>query len=643
MANVYEDLNPMLQHGKKAFEHIMSKDLPAAAEAMDGQVTFVCDFVKEEMPLENKEGNAADVMVRQMIGDCCYSGVPEIKKEQEPAKEDILVFSDQAGLCQKILQKAPEGRVGTKKVVTKQPRLLTADDCDKYLSGKKYDLIIIAHPLDPPRSNTPNDIIQHQSHVDKFTFLLLQSILKYDGCCKKLCVLTHDIFSEEEDSNRDRGLSITSGGTMYGMVNTARQELEIPIALIDIEDVSSPEMVPFISSEIFRLQTFGANTVRLCWPYEVRQGIRLKRPIGRYVYRQFLSTAAEKAANKPFDIPSEGIIAISGGNGALGLVMADWILTRAKIQVEASGGKYVARFSIQLLSRSARISDSNTAWWDKVQSKAAELGVSVILGKMDMGSQAAVDKFVSEVSPNLVGFIHSAGVLQDAMLPNQTWEKFEAVYDSKHRAAIFLHDSLERFSNPNLKFLWVFSSTSAYGNMGQINYSASNTFLDALTRHRRALGKPCTAIHWGAWGEVGMAASMDDAMRKRVMMGPMPYFSVAQGLAGLEGGLRTGLPEFSVFIVNPPVMIGMNQGDGHPTLRYQRNFQSQWIPTPMPSGFTRDNTYDIYRMYRYIMAPFVPEDPNDGTLCSWNKYIKPVEAPEKDEEPEEQIIEADFL
>jgi len=263
---------------------------------------------------------------------------------------------------------------------------------------------------------------------------------------------------------------------------------------------------------------------------------------------------------------------------------------------------------------------------------------------MDMGSQAAVDKFVSEVTPNLVGFIHSAGVLQDSMLPNQTWEKFEAVYDSKHRAALYLHDALERFSNPNLKFFWVFSSTSAYGNMGQANYSASNTCLDGLARHRRALGKPCTAIHWGAWGEVGMAATMDDAMRNRVMMGPMPYFSVAQGLQGLEGGLRTGLPEFTVFIVNPPVMFGMIQGDEHVNQRYNRNIYSEWLPTPLPSKFERGNTYDIYRMYRYIMAPYTPEDSSRNDAILWKRYVDP-DPPQKavDDEPEEQIIEVDFL
>ena len=46
-------------------------------------------------------------------------------------------------------------------------------------------------------------------------------------------------------------------------------------------------------------------------------------------------------------MPSEGIIAISGGNGALGLVMGTWLLTRAEQQVKASGGAYKPNFSIQ--------------------------------------------------------------------------------------------------------------------------------------------------------------------------------------------------------------------------------------------------------------------------------------------------------
>ncbi|CAJ1345614.1 unnamed protein product [Effrenium voratum] len=125
---------------------------------------------------------------------------------------------------------------------------------------------------------------------------------------------------------------------------------------------------------------------------------------------------------------------------------------------------------------------------------------------------------------------------------------------------------------------------------------------------------------------------MDDVMRNRVMMGlgpyfvsgvkisawkgrPMPYFTVAQGLQGLEGGLRTGLPEFSVFIVNTPVMFGTIQGDQHISQRFFRNGSSEWLPTPMPSGFERENTYDIYRMYRYIFSPYVDEETTTKACC----------------------------
>ena len=73
---------------------------------------------------------------------------------------------------------------------------------------------------------------------------------------------------------------------------------------------------------------------------------------------------------------------------------------------------------------------------------------------------------------------------------NLTWEKFETVYQSKHHAALFLHQAMELNPQKDLRFLWNFSSTSVYGNMGQLNYSGSNSFLDVLTRHRKVPAQP---------------------------------------------------------------------------------------------------------------------------------------------------------
>merc|ERR550525_1068820 len=144
---------------------------------------------------------------------------------------------------------------------------------------------------------------------------------------------------------------------------------------------------------------------------------------------------------------------------------------------------------------------------------------------------------------------------------NQNYDKFDAVFAAKSRAALYIHDALDRFENPNLKFFWLFSSGAVYGNMGQLNYSSSNAFLDGLARHRRALGKPCMAPQWGAWGEVGMAANLDDASRRRMANSPMPYFTNAEGLNGLECLLRTKLAYGEVHKCNPPLMFAMIYSD----------------------------------------------------------------------------------
>mmetsp|Transcript_59051 Transcript_59051/g.149849 ORF Transcript_59051/g.149849 Transcript_59051/m.149849 type:complete len:454 (+) Transcript_59051:596-1957(+) len=446
-----------------------------------------------------------------------------------------------------------------------------------------------------------------------------------------MAVLTHDIFSESEETHKERGLAVAMSATMYGFCNTARLELEFPVALIDTELTDCYELLPHLAAEIFRLPTFGVNTVRHCYPSEIRNGVRSNRPAGRYVVRQ-VTTHNYQKAQKKFEIPEEGVVAISGGNGALGLVMGRWLLDYASKVKAESGGKYNPRFKIEFLSRSMKVSDLNMPIWKEVQDKAEELGCSVEQSKMDMASSEGVDSYVAKASPNLIGFIHSAGVLRDSMIPNQTWQKFEEVFEGKHWAAYYIHDAFERYDNPNLKFFWMFSSSSVYGNMGQLNYSSSNSAMDGLARHRVAMGKPACAMQWGAWGEVGMAATMDDAQRRRVMMGPVPYFTVKQGLEGLEAGLRTGLPGFTVFVVNPMIYFTMIHHDPSTSAKYARNFSTEWVPTPAPHSWERDQTYNIYRMYRYIMWPY-----QDTVPTVWNHYIKPAIKVEVEDEDDDVI------
>jgi len=360
---------------------------------------------------------------------------------------------------------------------------------------------------------------------------------------------------------------LVTNSTLFGFCNTARQEIQAPIQFIDTEWSLRSENTKYLVAEIFRHSSFGHNAVRI-----------LNK--GRFVQRL---VPVKPYENQPeWQLPDDGIIGISGGNGALGLVMGLWILRRAKVQ----GGK---KFKIQFLSRSMKVNDQNMPNWKEIESLAAELGIQVEHAKCDVSKQESVDEYIKSVTPNLTGFIHSAGILSDGMLMNQTWEKFDAVLDSKSRGALYLHDALERHDNPRLRFFWVFSSGAVYGNMGQLNYSSSNAFLDGLARHRRAMGKPCMAPQWGAWGDVGMAANLDDASRRRMANAPTPYFSNPEGLYGLECGLRSGLAYFEVKKIKPEIYFGMIQGDDYTVQCYGRNHSSEVIPPP--PGDPQKNPY----------------------------------------------------
>merc|ERR1740121_203348 len=103
------------------------------------------------------------------------------------------------------------------------------------------------------------------------------------------------------------------------------------------------------------------------------------------------------------------------------------------------------------------------------------------------------------------------------------------------------------------------------------------------------------------------------------MMGPMPYFTVKQGLAGMEAGLRTNLPVFSVFIENPPMMYGWLQNPD-PKQAFNRCFMGEYIPVSYTIGtpFSKEMAYWFYRMYRYIFNPMT-----ESQSIVWDKHVVP--------------------
>jgi acyl carrier protein len=107
----------------------------------------------------------------------------------------------------------------------------------------------------------------------------------------------------------------------------------------------------------------------------------------------------------------------------------------------------------------------------------------------------------------LKGVIHTAGVLDDRLLSNQTESSFQKVLSPKIQGAWNLHQLTK---NEKLDFFVCFSSmTSVIGAMGQSNYAAANYFMDTFCRYRKLNDLPAISINWGPWSGAGMGAKQE--------------------------------------------------------------------------------------------------------------------------------------
>ncbi|XP_033728957.1 polyketide synthase-nonribosomal peptide synthetase hybrid himA-like [Pecten maximus] len=109
------------------------------------------------------------------------------------------------------------------------------------------------------------------------------------------------------------------------------------------------------------------------------------------------------------------------------------------------------------------------------------------------------------------GIFQGAGVLRDTRIENMTMEKFKEVMEPKVLGTWNLHLMSKELV---LDFFVMHSSTtSIFGNAGQTNYGAANSFMDSLALYRRSINLPGTTINWGALA-VGMAT--DETIRNNL-------------------------------------------------------------------------------------------------------------------------------
>jgi len=599
-------------HGQHQYENTVADHLKPAEENM----CWIQEWYQESWPLEDGPGNSSFEHVASQRGLRIEMEEPEVSRH-----ESVLVFADQASFCKCFLDAAPPQRVGHSHFEHMMPgQPPDVEHIKEVLRRREWDLVIFGSGIDQPRSSELVEVLSHADDVARLYLELAKLVQQNARHVKRLAVLTRDVLTEDAKTHRKAGLGIVASSTLWGMTNCIRVELEdIPMQYIDFDWKPSDATVAQVASDLFCLATFGCNTLRILND-------------GRFVLRQVLSKDYA-VSQRPFEVPGDGVIAVTGGNGSLAQVFALHLLEQAERRNQENPDLLPCRFHLKMLSRSGMVRDREADAWRSVQRKAQQLGMTVEQVQCDVSSRDAVDEFIAANSPNVSGVVHTAGVLQDALLRGQTWEKMEVTLAAKSKACLYLHDSLERHANP-LELFWTFSSNSIYGNAGQVNYAGANNFLDGICRHRAALGKPGIAIQWGAWGEAGMAAAMNEQMKAAIMMSHMPFFTNEEGFAGMYAGIKSGVPVFAVYRHNPEVMLMMSAPADTAAQRYNRNFTSEFCPTPpprTPPAIKSKDLYSLYRMARRLIIMY-PNPVFEGRALVREKFTKPMLAAEEEEE-----------
>ena len=282
---------------------------------------------------------------------------------------------------------------------------------------------------------------------------------------------------------------------------------------------AGPERIQEMLAELVELFERGVLSHPPISSWDVRRSPDAFRHMreGRHVGKIVLSVS------QPPD--PDGTILITGATGGLGALVARHL-----------AAEHGAR---RLLLTSRRGAAADGA--EELVAALAEFGCQAGVAACDVADREQVEALLAEIPEEhpLTAVVHAAGVLDDGVIGSLDGDRLKRVMAPKVDGAINLH---ELTKDAELAQFVLFSSIAGtLGSPGQANYSAANTFLDALARERHGSGLPATSLAWGAW-ERGMGGDLDDAGGAQGQRMGMTALSDEDGLALFDAARDAGDP-----------------------------------------------------------------------------------------------------
>lgn len=424
------------------------------------------------------------------------------KSKKKPLKNgDIIVFNDEKGLGDELIQKFRE--LGKKVVIVERGTQFEKVEEDHFKVGYDesdyislfqelmgYSIKYIFHMF----------TIQNEQEVNTFkTFEASQQVGVYSLFHLVRAMIWNKFKSEvnlfllSEQVNKVTGNESRINyqyASLYGLGKVISTEYEfIKCRSIDIDNTTTTEQ---ILSEIRDEGTF----------YQVAY-----RGAERYI-EEMIETDIKNFEESDLKIREQGTYVITGGVGGIGLEVAKWLTSKAKV-------------NLALINRS--IFPARDKWQEILETGASKYhrAIEIIQAIESQGSRVeCLSGNISdeEDTPMLLedvrrrfgkinGVFHGAGVAGNGFIYNKTEGNLTEVLSPKIEGSWLLNEWTKQ-DEPD--FFVMFSSiNSLMGTPGQGDYTAANSFLDAFARATDKDGKRMMAINWPSWKETGMAVKFN--------------------------------------------------------------------------------------------------------------------------------------
>ena len=248
----------------------------------------------------------------------------------------------------------------------------------------------------------------------------------------------------------------------------ARPDIAYEIVALDVTTLQNPEHIKRLLTEVSDGMASGEWTPL---PAEIYPLTEARAAFRRMQQARHIGKIVLQIPN-PLQPRADRSYLITGGLGAIGLHTASYL-------AQLGAGDIV------LTSRRAPDADAQRV----IEEITERYRCRIHTFAADVGDESEVAKLLDRIRaelPPLAGVAHLAGVLDDALLSQQSLERFRTTLAPKAFGACHL-DRLTK--DDDLDFFIVSSSVSSmFGSPGQANYATANALLDGLVARPKGAG-----------------------------------------------------------------------------------------------------------------------------------------------------------